>query len=213
MSSFSEFTVETQSTVRIKLNGLTFRTVSLSPGNYRLLDLPFTYGLNNFILEIEGRQRRHHATEGRHPSRDESPRRGIFRIFGSRRAWDGTKSPNPSVPPTTAAACLRDFTAGLMGQADYRSALAGTSFIFASKIGNFTGSAAAVAAWDERAHPLTGAGSPAISLRPARQRLYSLFRAFGRILLGRFSPRPFLWSTFTEMEQTLRAGRARSAEN
>ena len=201
---FSEFTVETQSIVRIKLNGLTFRTVSLSPGNYRLLDLPFTYGLNNFVLEIED------AEGVITQQKAVIPREMNLLTEGfSEYSVSAGMGRNEIAEPFGSAYYRRGlsprFTAGLMGQADYRSALAGTSFIFASKIGNFTGSAAAVAAWDERDYPFTGAGSLQYRfVLPGNDFIPSFGLSAEYYSEGFSSPIPL--STFTEMEQTLRLG-------
>ncbi len=201
---FSEFTVETQSTVRIKLNGLTFRTVSLSPGNYRLLDLPFTYGLNNFVLEIED------AEGVITQQKAVIPREMNLLAEGfSEYSVSAGVGRNEIAEPFGSAYYRRGlsprFTAGLMGQADYRSALAGTSFIFASKIGNFTGSVAAVAAWDERDYPFTGAGSLQYRfVLPGNDFIPSFGLSAEYYSEGFSSPIPL--STFTEMEQTLRLG-------
>ncbi len=49
----TEFTVHKLAKVTVEVNGRPIRQVLLAPGNYRILDLPFTTGLNEFILRIE----------------------------------------------------------------------------------------------------------------------------------------------------------------
>lgn len=155
---YSEFTVEKPSTVRILLNGSVYRTSTMKPGNYRLLDLPFTYGLNDFVLEIE----------------DEEGNRTTRRIIVPREmnllvedSTDYALSAGVGSSQTDrfmASAYYRygfspRFTAGLYGQSDMRAFLGGFSFVSASMVGNWTGGLAALGAWDGRATPLSFAGN------------------------------------------------------
>ncbi|HWP69230.1 MAG TPA: hypothetical protein VN437_08005, partial [Rectinemataceae bacterium] len=201
---FSEFTIETQSTVRIKLNGLTYRTISLSPGNYRLLDLPFTYGLNDFILEIEDANGIITQKKALIPREMNLLGEGLSEYSFS--AGVGRIEPTEPFGSTYYRFGFSPkFTAGLMGQVDLRSGLAGGSFIFASPIGNFIGSVGTVAAWDGRDHPWTGAGSLQYRfVLPGKDYIPSLGLSAEYFSEGFASPAPS--STISEMEETLRLG-------
>lgn len=201
---FSEFTIETPSTVRIKLNNMTYRTITLNPGNYRLLDLPFTYGLNDFVLEIEdasGNITRKRASIPREMNllddglSDYAFSAGVGRVelsepFGSAYFRHGF-SPR--------------FTAGATGQIDLRSTLLGASFVFASPFGSFTGSANTVVAWDGRENPWSGAGSLQYRLVfPGNDFIPSLGLSIEYISEGFAAPAPT--ATLAAMEETLRLG-------
>ena len=155
---YSEFTIETPSTVRIKLNDAVYKTLSMPPGNYRLLDLPFTYGLNDFVLEIEdanGNITTRRAVIPREMNLlvegipDFALSAGIGRVETSQPFLSGyyRKGLSPRL------------TAGFMAQGDLRSALGGFNFVYASSIGSWVGSGATVVAWDGRMYPVTYAGS------------------------------------------------------
>ncbi|TXT50861.1 MAG: hypothetical protein FD137_168 [Spirochaetes bacterium] len=144
--------------VRIILNGSVYRTTTMRPGNYRLLDLPFTYGLNDFVLEIEDE-------EGKISSRRVIIPREMNLLVQDTADFAisaGVGSVQTSQP--MASAYYRygfspRFTAGVYGQSDARSFLGGINFVNASLVGNWSGGLAGAAAWDGRASPLSFAGN------------------------------------------------------
>jgi outer membrane usher protein FimD/PapC len=155
---FSEFTIDTPSTVRIKLNDAVYKTLSMMPGNYRLLDLPFTYGLNEFVLEIED------SNGNITTRRAVIPREMNLLVEGlSDYAISAGVGRVDIAQPFLSGYYRKGFsprlTAGFMAQADLRSTLAGLTFVYASSIGSWTGTGATVVAWDGRAKPWTYAGS------------------------------------------------------
>jgi outer membrane usher protein FimD/PapC len=155
---FSEFTIEKTSVVRIILNGSVYRTTTMRPGNYRLLDLPFTYGLNDFILEIEDE-------EGKVSSRRVIiPREMNLLVQDTADFAISAGVGSTQTNLLMASAYYRygfspRFTAGLYGQSDLRSLLGGINFVHASLVGNWSGGLAGVGAWDGRSSPLSFAGN------------------------------------------------------
>jgi outer membrane usher protein len=192
---FSEFTVETPSIVRIKLNNMTYRTISLSPGNYRLLDLPFTYGLNDFILEIED-------DKGNTTSRRAViPREMNLLVEGlSEYSFSAGVGKADPTQPFGSGYYRYGFsprlTAGLMGQVDLRSAMGGLSVIYAAPFGSITAYGSAVAAWDGRAEPFTGAATLQYRfIMPGKEYIPSLGLSAEYIAAGYAAPTPSASST------------------
>lgn len=201
---FSEFTIETPSIVRIKLNNMTYRTISLSPGNYRLLDLPFTYGLNDFVLEIED-------DKGKITSRRAViPREMNLLVEGvSEYSFSAGVGRADPTQPFGSGYYRYGFsprlTAGLMGQVDLRSAMGGLSVIFAAPFGSLTAYGSAVAAWDGRAEPFTGAATLQYRfVMPGKEYIPSLGLSAEFITEGYAAPSPS--TTYTGSDQTLRVG-------
>jgi len=155
---FSEFTIEKPSTVRIMLNNTTYRTITLNPGNYRVLDLPFTNGLNDFTLEIED-------PDGNITTRKAVIPREMDLLGESLSEYSMTAGvgrieiTQPLVTGYYRYGFSPRFTAGLQAEADLRSVLGGASFVFASSIGSFTGTGVGIGAWDGRSKPFTWAAS------------------------------------------------------
>ncbi len=201
---YSEFTIETPSIVRIKLNNMTYRTISLSPGNYRLLDLPFTYGLNDFILEIED-------DKGNITSRRAViPREMNLLVEGlSEYSFSAGVGRTDPTQPFGSGYYRYGFsprmTAGLMGQVDMRSAMAGLSMIYAAPFGSITAYGSAVAAWDGRATPFTGAATLQYRfVMPGKEYVPSLGLSAEYISAGYAAPTPS--DSYSGSDQILRVG-------
>jgi len=201
---YSEFTIETPSIVRIKLNNMTYRTISLSPGNYRLLDLPFTYGLNDFILEIED-------DKGNITSRRAViPREMNLLVEGlSEYSFSAGVGRADPTQPFGSGYYRYGFsprmTAGLMGQVDMRSAMAGLSMIYAAPFGSITAYGSAVAAWDGRATPFTGAATLQYRfVMPGKEYVPSLGLSAEYITAGYAAPAPS--DSYSGSDQILRVG-------
>ena len=201
---FSEFTIESPSIVRIKLNNMTYRTISLNPGNYRLLDLPFTYGLNDFILEIED-------DKGNITSRRAViPREMNLLVEGlSEYSFSAGVGRADPTQPFGSVYYRYGFsprlTAGLMGQVDLRSAMGGLSVIYAAPFGSITAYGSAVAAWDGRAAPLTGAATLQYRfVMPGKEYVPSLGLSAEYIAAGYAAPTPS--ASYTGSDQIIRVG-------
>lgn len=154
----SEFTLETPSTVRIIINGLVYRSMMLIPGNYRILDLPFTFGLNEFVLEIED-------AEG-HIKRQEVqvPRDSGLLAMGDSDYGISAGVGRTETDQVFGSAFFRHafgtrFTGGIQAQADMRSLLFGIHLVQALPIGTFTGIGNAVYAWDGRTYAWSGSAN------------------------------------------------------
>jgi outer membrane usher protein len=201
---FSEFTIETPSIVRIKLNNMTYRTISLNPGNYRLLDLPFTYGLNDFILEIED-------DKGNITSRRAViPREMNLLVEGvSEYSFSAGVGRADPTQPFGSGYYRYGFsprlTAGLMGQVDLRSAMGGLSVIYAAPFGSITAYGSAVAAWDGRAEPFTGAATLQYRfVMPGKEYVPSLGLSAEYIAAGYVAPAPS--ASYSGSDQIIRVG-------
>lgn len=201
---FSEFTIENPSIVRIKLNGLTYRIMNMNPGNYRILDLPFTYGLNDFILEIEDTAGKISQLKTTIPRELNLLEEGIS-DYSFSAGVGRTETNQPFVSGYFRYGFSPRFTAGVTAQADLRSALAGTSFIMATMAGNFTGSANLVYAWDGRSNPLSGTASLQYKLNfPGRELIPTVGLSADFISEGFGAPIPS--TTQTMLKESLRFG-------
>lgn len=143
----TEFTIHKLAKVTVEVNGRPIRQVLLAPGNYRILDLPFTTGLNEFVLRIE-------ETDGNvQVFRRLIPRDNNILEMGtsefalsagtSTSAWDEFFASGYYL-----YGFLPTFSGGVNLQADRRSAMAGLTGTIALPIGNLSGSASIVGRWD-----------------------------------------------------------------
>lgn len=201
---FSEFTLESTSIVRIILNNAVYRTVTLNPGNYRLLDLPFASGLNEFILEIEdpnGQIQRRSAF---------IPRESNLLVVGnseySLSAGVGRlETDQPFATGYFRYGVTPRFSAGFMGQADLRSILGGGSAVLATKIGSFTGALALMGAWDGRAVPFSGASTLQYRIViPGNEYMPAFGMSAEYVAPGFVAPSPS--ATFSPADSSLRLG-------
>ncbi|MCE1196349.1 hypothetical protein LWX53_07625 [bacterium] len=201
---YSEFTIDTPSIVRIKLNNMTYRTISLNPGNYRLLDLPFTYGLNDFILEIEDDKGNITTRRATIPREMNLLVEGVSEYSFSA----GVGRADPTQPFGSGYyryGISPRLTAGLMGQVDARSAMGGLSVIYAAPFGSITAYGSAVAAWDGRAEPFTGAATLQYRfVMPGQEHVPSLGVSAEYIAQGYVAPAPS--AAYAGSDQTMRLG-------
>jgi outer membrane usher protein FimD/PapC len=143
----TEFTIHKLAKVTVEVNGRPIRQVLLAPGNYRILDLPFTTGLNEFVLRIE-------ETDGnvqilrRIVPRDNN----ILQVGASEFALSAGASTSDWNEFLGSGYYLYGFSPTFSGginlQADKRSAMAGITWISALPIGTLNGSASVVGRWD-----------------------------------------------------------------
>ncbi|HQJ22717.1 MAG TPA: fimbria/pilus outer membrane usher protein [Rectinema sp.] len=143
----TEFTIHKTARVSVEANGRLIRQVILEPGNYRILDLPFTTGLNEFVLRIE-------EIDGNVQ---------VFRRIIPREA--SIMQPGTSKYALSAGTSRTDFSefiasgyylygflstlsGGINFQVDKRSAMGGLTFSTALPIGTLNGSGSIVGRWD-----------------------------------------------------------------
>jgi len=143
----TEFTIHTLAKVSVEVNGRPIRQVLLAPGNYRILDLPFTTGLNEFVLRIEENDGNVQVFRRLIPRDNDILQMGTSEFALS--AGTSTSSWNEffasgyylhGFSPT--------FSGGLNLQTDRRSAMAGLTGTLALPIGNVNGSISLVGRWD-----------------------------------------------------------------
>ncbi len=143
----TEFTVHKLAKVTVEVNGRPIRQVLLAPGNYRILDLPFTTGLNEFILRIE-------ETDGNvQVLRRIVPRDGnILQVGTSEFAFSAGASTTDWSEFFASGYYLYGFSPTFSGginlQSDKRSAMGGLTWVSALPIGTLNGSASVVGRWD-----------------------------------------------------------------
>lgn len=156
-----KFLLDRPANVRVVMNGAVVKSLYLDSGAYRLVDLPFTYGLNAFHLEVE----------------DGSGNTGVFRPLNTYVTTEseilvagesefsltgGVGRENTSQPfggGYIKYGLFYNLTLGGYGQADSRSGLAGLTAVFGTPIGTFSGEAASIGAWDGRSIPLSAAAA------------------------------------------------------
>lgn len=156
-SPSAAFTLQKPSTVRIKMNGSVIRTLKLDMGNYRIYDLPFAYGLNDFELEVEEGESpdgvmiykpvtRYITTEtgllvggqGEYGLSFGAGRYELTEFFGSAFFRYGFKS---------------NLTLATGLQVDKRSTLASMGFVLGTDIGGIVLDTGTLVAWDGRDNP------------------------------------------------------------
>lgn len=154
-SPSTTFTLQKPSTVRIKINGNVVRALSLDMGNYRVYDLPFAYGLNEFELEVQESGSREGIIIYKPVTKFVSVETGL--LVGGKTDYGFSAGVGRSDPtqPFISAYVRHGLQSYLTivgnAQADARSALWGLGFVSGTDIGGFLLNAAALTAWDGRA--------------------------------------------------------------
>lgn len=156
-SPSAAFTLQKPSTVRMKINGEVVRSFKLDMGNYRIYDLPFAYGLNEFELEVE---------EGKSPdglmiykpvSKYITTETGL--LVGGRGEYGFSAGVGRSEPEELFGSAyyryglLSDLTIAAGLQADRRSLLASLGIVAGTDLGGFILDTGTLIAWDGRAAP------------------------------------------------------------
>ncbi|MCX8013589.1 MAG: fimbria/pilus outer membrane usher protein, partial [Rectinema sp.] len=147
IDDLTEFTLKKPAKVTIDVNRKTIRTAVLQPGNYRLLDLPFTTGLNEFVLKIE-------ETDGTiQVFKRVIPRESNVIPQGtSRYALAAGVSPSDWTEFLATGYLLFGISpvvsAGIGLQADKRSAMGGLTWAVALPLGTLNGYASISGRWD-----------------------------------------------------------------
>ena len=147
IDDMTEFTIHKLARVSVEVNGKPIRTMLLAPGNYRILDLPFTSGLNEFVLRIEESDGNVQVLRRIIPRESNILQVGTSKFALS--AGTGIQDWKEffasgywlfGISPT--------FSGGFNIQADIRSAMGGLTWVSALPIGTFNGSASLVGRWD-----------------------------------------------------------------
>ncbi len=150
----TEFTISKTARVTIEINGRAIRQVVLTPGNYRILDLPFTSGLNEYVLRIE-------ESDGKvQVLRRMIPRENSTLVMGTSKYALSAGVSTTDLSEFLATGYYmygfsQTFSGGFNLQFDKRSAMGGLTWIAALPFGNINGTAALVGRWDGWGNALT----------------------------------------------------------
>ncbi len=155
------FMLEEPSKVRILINGIPVRIMSLDRGKYRIFDLPFSSGLNTVELQIADSTG---IETWLRPASQYIAAEGGILVSGQSEfgisAGVGYEEPDePFVSGFFRHGLDYRVSYSIFGQADTRSVLAGGALIAGLPIGIFTAEASAVYAWDERSIPFSYAAN------------------------------------------------------
>jgi len=143
----TEFTIKKTARVTVEVNGKIIRQAILAPGNYRILDLPFTTGLNEYVLRIE------ESDGNTQVLRRLIPREAsILQMGTSRYAFSAGMSTEDWNEFLATGYYLYGFSPRFSGginlQGDKRSILGGITFTTALPFGTINAALAAVGRWD-----------------------------------------------------------------
>jgi len=150
----TEFTISKTARVTVEVNGRAIRQVVLAPGNYRILDLPFTSGLNEYVLRIE-------ESDGKvQVLRRTIPRENSNLVMGTSKYALSAGVSTTDLSEFLATGYYlygfsQTFSGGINLQADKRSAMGGLTWIAALPFGSINGSASLVGRWDGWGNVLT----------------------------------------------------------
>ena len=194
-SPSAAFTLQKPSTVRIRINGSVIRTFKLDMGNYRIYDLPFAYGLNEFELEVEEGESPDGIMIYRPVTKYITTETGL--LVGGQGEYGLSMGAGRNEPEELFASAFYRYgllsnltlTTGL--QADLRSALASLGFVAGTDIGGFIFETGTLAAWDGRNYPF--AFSANLDYRfslPARPKFPSFGISAGYSTIGFTAPQP-----------------------
>jgi outer membrane usher protein len=156
-SPSTAFTLQKPSTVRIKMNGSVIRTFKLDMGNYRIYDLPFAYGLNEFELEVEEGESPDGIMIYRPVTKYITTETGLL-VGGQSEYGLSLGASRYELGEFFGSAFYRyglrsNFTLATGMQVDLRSMLASLGFVFGTDIGGFILETGTLAAWDDRSYP------------------------------------------------------------
>ncbi len=156
-SPSAAFTLQKPSTVRIKMNGSMIRTFKLDMGNYRIYDLPFAYGLNEFELEVEEGESPDGIMIYRPVTKYITTETGLL-VGGQSEYGLSLGAGRTELEEFFASGFYRygfrsNVTLATGLQADFRSVLANLGFVFGTDIGGFILDTGILAAWDGRSNP------------------------------------------------------------
>ncbi len=157
------FTLQKPSTVRFRINGSVIRVLKLDRGNYRIYDLPFAYGLNQFELEVQDGETNDGVAIYKPVTKYITAETGL--LVGGK--WDYGLSAGVGRSEIDQPIASVYFRYGLASaltlstnlQADRRSLLAGLGAVVGTDIGGFILGANSLYAWDGRSKPIAFAAN------------------------------------------------------
>lgn len=199
------FTVDRPAIVKIYANGILIRTSKMSAGNYRLFDLPLGYGLNVLEVHIDDGSGMVQILKTKQPYL--SVETGLLIAgeteYGASAGVGIIETDQPFASFYYRHGLTYDLTASLFGQANMKSAMAGSSFTYGSQIGAISGALALVSAWDGRSELLSGAANLGYRFNFAAKKRVPTFSLFVEYTsLGFLSPQPT--DTVTTPESVIR---------
>ncbi len=151
------FTLQKPATVRIVINNQVVRTMKLDMGNYRIFDLPFVYGLNEFQIEVDEGKSSDGTILYRPVTRYVASETGLLvggkMDYGASAGVGRSDTSEPIVSAFWRYGLQSYLTLAANLQADRRSLLSGLGFVAGTDIGGFIFNANALGAWDGRADP------------------------------------------------------------
>jgi len=151
------FTLQKPSTVRIVINGQVVRTLKLEMGNYRIYDLPFIYGLNEFQLEVDEGKSSDGTMLYKPVTRYITSETGLLvggkMDYGISAGVGRTENDEPIASVFWRYGLFSSLTVATNLQIDKRSLLFGLGFVAGTDLGGFMLDANVLDAWDERADP------------------------------------------------------------
>jgi len=207
-SPSTSFTLQKPSTVRIKINGNVVRSMNLDMGNYRIYDLPFAYGLNDFELEVDEGKSAEGTIIYRPAKKYVSVETGL--LVGGKTDYGFSAGIGRSEPTQPfISAFLRhgfqsDLTIAGNIQADARSILTGLGVVSGTDIGGIIFNAGALTSWDGRADPFAFSVDLEYHFSlPAKPKAPGFGVAFGYSSKGFSVPQPI--STITIPDAVLSA--------
>lgn len=143
----TEFTIRKLAKVTVEVNGRPIRQMLLAPGNYRILDLPFTTGLNEFVLRIEETDGNEQVFRRIVPRDTNIMQMGTYE-FGLSAGTSTTDWSEFFASGYYLHGFSPTFSGGINLQSDKRSAMAGLTWISALPVGALNGSASMMGRWD-----------------------------------------------------------------
>lgn len=172
------FVLQKPSTIKLSVNGMVIRTIKLDRGNYRLYDIPFAYGLNQFEIEVDEGEGGEGSLLYKPLSRYITLESGLL-VGGKTDYGFSAGFGRTEMEQTIASAYVRHgldsaFTLAAAAEVDQRSVLGELGFVAGTDIGGFIFDASALFAWDNREYPFAFAAGfqyhlsvPAVANSPA----------------------------------------------
>ena|GEM_PF-722117 len=189
------FTLQKPSTVRVVINGTVVKTLKLDMGNYKLYDLPFAYGMNSMVIEVEDGTNPDGSIMYKPVTTYITTETGLLvrgKMDYGISAGVGRQEPDEPI----GSAYIRyglfpAVTTGLNVEVDKRSVMGGVNLVAGTGIGGFILNAAVVSAWDGRARPFAYSGDLEYHFAmPANKNMPSFSLAAGYTSKGFSTPEP-----------------------
>jgi len=194
-SPSTAFTLQKPSTVRIKINGNVVSVMNLDMGNYRVFDLPFAYGLNEFELEVSEGKSSEGTITYRPVTKYVALETGLLvggkTDYGFSAGFGRSEPDQPFVSAFMRHGFQSYLTLAASLQADIRSAMTGLGFVLGTDFGGFIVNTGIVTGWDGRTYPVALAADLEYHLAlPANSRAPGLGFVLGYASKGFSPPQP-----------------------